>query len=37
MLLADWVADGQPRLDVLELGLERFQGDTALSTEANVI
>ena len=37
MLLADWVADGQPRLDVLELGLERFQGDTALSTEVNVI
>jgi sarcosine oxidase subunit beta len=36
MLLADWVVDGRPRLDVSELGLARFAGHP-LAAEANVI
>jgi glycine/D-amino acid oxidase-like deaminating enzyme len=36
MLLADWIVDGTPRLDVSELSLERFAG-RPLTAEANVI
>jgi sarcosine oxidase subunit beta len=36
LLLADWVADGRPRLDVADLSLTRFAGH-ALTAEANVI
>ena len=36
MLLADWVVDGHPRIDVSELGLARFSG-RPLEAEANVI
>jgi sarcosine oxidase, subunit beta len=36
MLLADWIVDGAPRIDVSELSLERFAG-RPLTAEANVI
>ncbi len=36
LLLADWIANGRPRLDVSELALDRFSG-SALTAEANVI
>jgi sarcosine oxidase subunit beta len=36
LLLADWIVDGRPRLDVSALSLERFAGRVPLA-EANVI
>jgi sarcosine oxidase, subunit beta len=36
LLLADWIVDGRPRLDVSALSLERFAGQR-LTAEANVI
>ncbi|MEO6462982.1 MAG: FAD-binding oxidoreductase [Candidatus Eisenbacteria bacterium] len=36
LLLADWIVDGRPRLDVSALSLERFAG-RPLAAEANVI
>ena len=36
LLLADWIVDGRPRLDLSALSLERFAG-RALAAEANVI